>query len=180
MGCKPHIIRRQGVKHVKHFKMSARILSLALVILLVALTAMPALAASSKNPGGAYVVTTGKNNRLRVRSSPGGSVKGYLKRGSLVVYRYSKDGWWKVYYRGGTGYVHRSCLTSVTNLTSSKYSPVYDNLRVRSQPKKGAAVIGKIKLGKKVKIVGQKKGWVCVSYKGYTGWVGSIYLRKVS
>ena len=72
---------------MKHFKMSARILSLALVVLLMAMTAMPALAASSKNPGGSYVVNTGKKDRLRVRSSPGGSVSGYLKRGTVVVFK---------------------------------------------------------------------------------------------
>lgn len=165
--------------YMKRFRISARVLSLALVILLVAMTAMPALAASKKNPGGAYVVTTSKKDRLRVHSSPGGSVEGYLKRGTVVVYKSAKNGWWKVSFRGGSGYVYRSGLTSVAKLPKAKYTATKDNVRVRLEPKTGAAVIGKIKSGTKVKIVKQKKSWVCVSYKGHKGWVGAIYLRRI-
>ena len=85
-----------------------RMLCVAMIAALLLITAAPALAASNKNPHGAYVVATSNSyNRLRVRSSAGGAVKGYLKRGDIVLYRSSKNGWWYVSYRNGSGYVDR-------------------------------------------------------------------------
>lgn len=156
--------------------MIKRMLCLALIVMTLASIAAPALAKSSK-PSGAYVVTTvEKRDRLRVRSTPGGEIKTYLKKGTVVVYKSTKSGWWYVQYRGGKGYVDRTCLTSVSKLTSKKFVPV-DNLWVRSKPKTDAAKV-KMKKGTKVKITGQKGTWVKISYKGRTGWVPAIYLKR--
>ena len=155
-----------------------RIICVTMIAAMLALTTAPALAKSSK-PSGAYVVTTvNKNDRLRVHSTPGGSVVAKLKRGTVVSYKSSKNGWWYVSYRGGKGYVDRTCLTSVTKLSSAKYTPV-DNLWVRSEPKTGATKLGKLGAGKKVTINKQKGTWVRINYKGHNGWVPAIYLKRV-
>lgn len=162
------------MKHISVFK---RALCATLVVLMLTMTALPAMAAGKK-PSGAYVVTTAqKKGRLYVRSSPWGAVKAKLKKGTVVVYNSSKSGWWKVSYRNGSGYVDGRYLTSVASLGSTKYVSV-DNLRVRSKPKANAVVLGKLKPKMKVTIVGQKGSWVCVNYKGYTGWVSAKYLRR--
>ena len=157
-----------------------RALCVLMVAVLLTLTAAPALAASAKNPHGAYVVaTSNKYNRLRVRSSAGGYVKDYLKRGEIVVYRSDKNGWWNVRYRGGTGYVDRRYLWSVDNSTSKcKYTSV-DNLWVHSSAKNDSWCYGKLKPGKLVTIEKQNGSWVKIKYNGYTGWVYAIYLRRV-
>lgn len=161
---------------MKHGGMMKRILCMALLAVLLTMTAAPALA-SGKKPSGAYVVTTvEKKDRLYVRSSPGGSVKAKLTRGSVVVYSSTKNGWWKVKYRSGSGYVDKRYLTSVLSLPSAKYKPV-DNLYVHSKPNGKGSVIGKLKTKAKVYIVKQKGEWVCISYKGHTGWVSAKYLK---
>ena len=153
-----------------------RMLSLTLVVTLLALTAAPALAASK--PSGAYVVvTSSKHNRLKVRSSDG-TVKAHLKPGTVVVYKGNKKGWWKVQYRGGSGYVDKTYLVSVASLPNAKYTAV-DNLWVRTKPKSGAQKMGKLKAGKKVIITGQKGTWVSVANKSYSGWVPAKYLTCV-
>ena len=152
-----------------------RILCMAIVAMLLVLTAAPAMAASSKN--GAYVVSTSsKHDRLRVYNSEGTMI-GKLRRGTVVVYKGHKGGWWKVQFRGGTGYLDKNYLLSVDlGLSSVKYTPV-DNLWVRSKPKTNAYKMGKLKAGKKVTIERQKNGWVQINYKGYLGWVPAIYLK---
>ena len=157
-----------------------RALCVAMIAVLLTLTAAPALAASAKNPHGAYVVaTSNKYNRLRVRASAGGYVKDYLKRGDIVVYRSDKNGWWYVRYRGGSGYVDRRNLWSVDYSTSKcKYTSV-DNLWVHTKPSNDSWCYGKLKPGKLVTIEKQSGSWVKIKYNGYTGWVYAIYLRRV-
>ena len=162
--------------------MMKRLLCVALIVMLLTLSAAPALAKAK----GAYVVTTSDyKNRLRVRSTPGGSVKKYLRLGSVVQYKSSKSGWWKVQYRKNsstlaTGYVDRHYLTSVASLSSAKYKSV-DNLYVRYKPKRNSAKYSqKLTPNKKVTIVKQSGTWVCVNYKGNTGWVPAVYLKCVS
>ena len=164
---------------MKLAKMIRRMLCLAMVAALILCTAAPALAASAKNPHGAYVVATSGRSRLRVRSSANGAVVDHLSRGTIVVYRYSKKGWWYVDYRGGSGYVDRHYLWSVENSTSkAKYAPV-DNLWVHTKANVDSWCYGKLKAGKQVTIEKQSGTWVLINYKGHTGWVSSKYLRRV-
>lgn len=157
-----------------------RTLCLAMIATLLVLTAAPALAASADNPHGAYVVaTSSKYSRLRVRTTAGGTVKDYLNRGEIVTYRSSKNGWWYVNYRGGSGYVDRRYLWSVDNSTSkAKYTSV-DNLRVYTKAGTSGIYLGKLKPGRQVTIESQDGNWVRINYKGHTGWAYSIYLRRV-
>ena len=153
-----------------------RTLCLLLLAALLVLTAAPALASSNS---GAYVVSTSGHDRLRVHSSANGSVKAYLKRGAVVVYKGQKNGWWKVEYRGGSGYVDWHYLTPVSALPKAKYKSV-DNLWVRNKPKTSAAKLGKLKTSMRVTIVQNKGAWVCIARKGHTGWVPAKFLRRVS
>lgn len=164
---------------MKRVNVGKRIICLALIAMLLVLTAAPALAASAANPHGSYVVATSGWSRLRLHSSPGGPVAAYLPRGTVVSYRGQKNGWWYVNYRYGSGYVDRTWLWSVDNNPKAKYCPV-DNLWVRLKPQSSSIRLGKLKVGKKVTIEDQSGTWVKINYKGYTGWVPGKYLFRVS
>jgi len=154
-----------------------RITCLVLVVLTLVAAAMPAMAKSSNR---AFVVATSKRDRLYVHSTPSnGNVIGYLKRGTVVVYRSSKNGWWFVDFRNGEGYVDKGYLVSVAGSPKAKYKGV-DNLYVHASPKMNSTVIGKLKAGKKVTVVKQSGTWSYINYKGRKGWVGSKYLFRVS
>ena len=155
-----------------------RMLCLVMIATMLFATAMPALASSSSK--GAYVVTTSKkHDRLRVHSSPWGSVVDYLKRGTVVVYKSSKSGWWKVEYYGGSGYVDKSYLTSVTSLSSAKYKAI-TRLSVYTKPKSSSTYLGTLKTGVKVSIVGKSGSWVHIAKGAAHGWVLAKYLYRVS
>ena len=158
-------------------RVARRALCLLLLAVVLATAVTPAFAA--QKPSGAYVVSTSKRDRLRVHTSPWGDVKDYLKRGTVVVFKYRKSGWWYVDYRGGSGFVDKSYLTSVAYLSTAKYRSV-DSVWVRSAPKLTASILGKLRTKYKVSIIGQKGSWVRIKRGVYTGWVAAKYLRRVS
>ena len=160
---------------MKYSKFIKRLLSFTLALVLLAMAAAPALAASKAS--GAYVVATTGSDKLRVHGADG-SVIGKLKRGDVVAYKGTKKGWWLVEYRGGKGYVDKSYLVSVASTPSAVYTSV-DNLWVRTKPKTNATKYGKLKPGKKVIITGQKGTWVCINNKSWSGWVPAKYLKRV-
>lgn len=160
-------------------KTGKRIVSLVLIALLVILAAAPAFASS--RPSGAYIVATSKHSKLNLRNGPGlgYSVQVKLPRGAIVVYQSTEKGWWKVQYAGGEGYVDKRYLWSVDKSPWAQYTSV-DNLYVRARPSVLSFAYGKLRPGRKVSILGQKGTWSFISYKGYTGWVASKYLFRVS
>jgi len=157
-----------------------RTLCLALIAVMLMAAAMPAFAAQKGS--GAYVVTTTeKHDRLNVRLTPSinSEVVDHLKKKTVVVYKSSKNGWWKVAYNGGSGYVDRRYLTSVSSLPDAKYKAV-KKLPVYAKASSSSKYLGQLKTNVKVKIVGKSKSWVKVKHGSYVGWVSAKYLRRVS
>jgi len=95
------------------------------------------------------------------------------------VYKSSKSGWWKVEYYGGSGYVDKSYLTSVTSLSSAKYKAI-TKLSVYTKPKSSSTYLGSLKTGVKVSIVGKSGSWVHIMKGAAHGWVLAKYLYRVS
>ena len=153
-----------------------RILCLALVAVLLSLTAAPAFAAGKSSPEGSYVVTA---SRLNVHGSAGyGNVIARLKKGTVVTYSNTRKGWWYVRYSNGSGYVDSKYLAPVSTGTSARYAPTV-NLRVRAKASIDGFVIGKIRKGLKVKVLRQSGSWAYIDYKGNRGWVSAKYLKRV-
>jgi len=50
-------------------------------------------------------------------------------------------------------------------------------LNVRNKPEKKAKVVGQLKNGKKIKIVGEEKGWYHIKTSKYAGWVSNQYVK---
>ena len=101
-------------------------------------------------------------------------------RGTVGQYKGPRTGWWYVRSRDGSGYVDRRWLWSVANSRSAKYTPIYDNLYVHVSPRTDSTRLGKLKVGTRVTLIAQSGGWVKINYKGYTGWVNSKFLFRVS
>lgn len=159
------------MKPVKSFR---RALCAMLIAATLLMSAVPAFAASATQ-NGSYVVTA---SRLNVHSTASRfNVIGKLKRGTVVVYKSSKNGWWYVKYDGGEGYVDKNYLSTATSDT--KYSTTA-NLRVRSKASTTGAVLGKLKKGTKVTVLKKSGTWAQIGYNGRTGWVATKYLKKAN
>ena len=133
---------------------------------------------------------------LNVRSGAGTTYSkiGSVKRGQTVQIEGStSNGWYKIKYNNGYGYVSGEYITNVTtnsssnaNTTSSATKVVYtatvntDSLNVRSGASTSYSVIGKVTRGTKVEIVDKmSNGWSKIKYGSGYGYVSTTYLSNI-
>ena len=166
---------------MRRFHVVKRALCLALMAVMLVASAVPAFAASKRGNGSYVVTTVDKGDRLNVHATASldGEVIGHLKKGTVVVYKSYKGGWWKVAYYGGSGYVDRRYLTSVTSLPGAKYKAV-TKVPVYAKASKSSKYLTMLKTTMKVSITGKSNSWVRIQRGPYVGWVVGKYLRRVS
>lgn len=141
---------------------------------------------------GTYIVTA---NSLTVRS--GNSTKygslGSLKKNSQVkVIGKTSNNWYRITYKGKTGYVSGAYLklkpapaakpksTTSNKITkaSGTYKVTATSLNVRSGNGTHYKSIGSLKKNNSIKVTGKtSNGWYRFSYKGKTGYVHGKYLK---
>ncbi|WP_290060640.1 N-acetylmuramoyl-L-alanine amidase [Paraclostridium bifermentans] len=121
---------------------------------------------------------------LNVRSGYGSSYSkiGTLSNGAKVEIVESKNGWHKIKYNGGYGYVSGDYIKiggSTTNPPSTTKTGVVTatSLNVRSGYGSGYSKIGTLSNGAKVEIVESKNGWHKIKYNGGYGYVSGDYIK---
>ncbi|MDU1054173.1 SH3 domain-containing protein [Clostridium baratii] len=128
------------------------------------------------------------NDSLNVRSdaSVRNSVIGSLGRNARVTITGEKGNFYRIDYKGRTGYVSKDYV-SVTNgsnksvNTSKNEGKINANsgLRMRSDKNTHSRTIMVIPHNAVVKIVKEANGWYRVNYAGHTGWVSGDYVSRV-
>ncbi|MGY5266649.1 MULTISPECIES: N-acetylmuramoyl-L-alanine amidase [Clostridia] len=121
---------------------------------------------------------------LNVRSGYGSSYSkiGTLSNGAKVEIVESKNGWHKIKYNGGYGYVSGDYIKiggSTTNPPSTTKTGVVTatSLNVRSGYGSGYSKVGALSNGAKVEIVESKNGWHKIKYNGGYGYVSGDYIK---
>ncbi|MDM5153251.1 SH3 domain-containing protein [Bacillus sp. DX1.1] len=134
--------------------------------------------------------------RLNVRKSPvlGSSILGYVTKGEKVTVLGKANGWAKVEYKGKEGYISLEFVKIGENAEGSKPSeskqqPTINNgaqesgtinatsLRVRSEANTSSAILGNLKQGEKVTVLGKANGWAKISYKGKEGYISLEFVK---
>jgi N-acetylmuramoyl-L-alanine amidase len=123
---------------------------------------------------------------LRIRSGPGNNFQiiGFLNKGQQVKYIETNENWTKIYHNGQYGWVSSSYI-SFSNKTSGAQQQnaarigrvTSNNLNVRSEPSLQAKIIGSLKNGTKVKITGEREGWLEIVFDGKRGWVSRQFVE---
>ena len=136
------------------------------------------------------VIKTGtvtSNSDLNVRSGAGTSYTklGSLKNGSKVEIVGEENGWYKIKYGSGYGFVSSSyikCDSNTTTTPSVLFSGevTTNDLNVRTGPSTSFNSIGKLNKGAKVDVVGEESGWYKIKYGSGYGYVSKSYVNKVS
>ena len=120
---------------------------------------------------------------LNVRSGPStsNSIIGKLSSGTEVEVISTSNGWSKIKYDGGTGYVSSKYLSSSSteSSTTTKYVNA-TSLNVRSGPSTSSSIIGQLSNGEKVEVISTSDGWSKIKYNGQTGYVSSKYLSDTA
>ncbi|CUQ16558.1 SH3 domain-containing protein [Clostridium baratii] len=124
---------------------------------------------------------------LNVRSgaSTKNSVIGSLSRGVKVEIVSTSNGWHKIKFKNGYGYVSADYIKVNGSSTSNNNSSVSERigkvnasaLNVRSNPSIRNSVIGTLSRGSKVTIVSTSNGWHKIKYKNGYGYVSADYIN---
>ncbi|QPW50474.1 SH3 domain-containing protein [Bacillus thuringiensis] len=140
---------------------------------------------------GAQEVGTINATSLRVRSAANtsSSVLGNLKNGEKVTVLGKANGWAKINYQGKEGYVSLEFVKleagkqeekpaeNITNGTQEVGTINATSLRVRSAANTSSSVLGNLKNGEKVTVLGKANGWAKISYQGKEGYVSLEFVK---
>ncbi|MBH0358650.1 MULTISPECIES: SH3 domain-containing protein [Bacillus cereus group] len=139
---------------------------------------------------GTQEVGTINATSLRVRSAANtsSSVLGNLKNGEKVTVLGKANGWAKINYQGKEGYVSLEFVKleagkqeekpaeDITNGTQEVGTINATSLRVRSAANTSSSVLGNLKNGEKVTVLGKANGWAKINYQGKEGYVSLEFI----
>ena len=141
-----------------------------------------ASSAASGAPKGGIVTC----DLLNVRSGPGTqySIIGGVTQDSAVSIISEENGWWKINYNGGTGYVCGQYInTSTAAVSETEKSEnftgtvnVDSNLNIRTSP--WGDIIGSFSNGDRVEVVGKSGNWYKIKRNGGFAYVYADYINR--
>lgn len=122
---------------------------------------------------------------LNVRSGPGVEYEmiGAAYRGQTFVYLGEENGWYKIEYNGGIGYISGKYSRLFEQAAGPEVIEVVntDVLNVRSGPYVNYAMVGAAYRGQKFVCTGQEEnGWYEILYKGQRAFISNKYTQKLS
>lgn len=137
------------------------------------------------------------NLRVRSGSTINSSILGYVSDNSIVTIVGFENGWYKIKYNSGYGYVHGDYVLVDGQDTSNESEIVPDtsmggsdeiisqgivvnvegsNLRVRKGPSTDVAVLGYLLNDSIVDVTGKEGNWYKINFKGSVGYVSADYI----
>lgn len=136
-------------------------------------------------------------NSLNIRSGVGTTygVIGKLSKGAKVEVVSESNGWYKIKYSNGYGYISASYVNTDTHnngnsgnsntdkpSTESKLGEVTTNgLNVRNGRGTSYSVVGKLNKGDKVELLDKVNGWYKIKYNGSkSGYVSATYIKEIN
>ena len=129
-------------------------------------------------------VTTSNVNFRKGASTSSSILATIPKNTTIEIIDKSTSGWYKVEYRGNTGYVSTKYVTLNTNSsttdkpsTSTEKGVTTDNLNFRKSASTSSSILATIPKNTTIEIIDKStSGWYKVKYKGNTGYVSSKYV----
>ena len=158
-------------------KISKRIISLVLVlVLLVSTVSITAAAKGDIKHGIAFV--TGSGLRLRSKASTSSSILDSASKGEVAVVVSKQGEWYKVIYNLQEGYMHSDYLSVATkeNVELGYGSVNGSAVNLRSGPSTSYKAVAKANKGDKAYIIGLNEGWYKVIYDEQICYIRSDYL----
>lgn len=129
-------------------------------------------------------IANGVSLNVRKSASTKAVTLGKLQNNTKVTVISTKNGWSKIKYKNGDGYVASSYLTSKKpTLKPSSIITYYVNtpgidLNVRKSPSSQSQKLGTIKNKSKIDVVSYGKEWSKIRYKTGYAYVATMYLSK--
>jgi len=156
---------------------------IALVIISIAATALPAVASAADSL--AYGAATVDGDILRIRSGPGTSysVVDRLSEGDIVVIlERTNSEWYKINFHGVVGYVSTEYLRDV--LVAENFNALGcitgNSVNIRERPNTSSNILGTYPRDTVMTVIGINNGWYKVKHDGKTGYVRSDLMDIIS
>ena len=126
-------------------------------------------------------ITTANVNFRKSASTSSSIIATIPKNTSIQVISKSTSGWYKVEYKGNTGYVSSKYVTLDNNddkpSTSTQKGITTDNVNFRKSASTSSSIIATIPKNTSIEIIDKStSGWYKIKYKGNTGYVSSKYV----
>ena len=160
-----------------------RVLLALLCVLALLLGSMPAFAAASYP----YATFTTEKVNLRQRASSGSTLLGRLEADTPVVVTGRSGKYSAVVAGSKTGYVLTSCLADYDAKLNTVGGYPYDTVTIASaslykKNDKTSAVLGTVKKGADITVLGETNSYAKVRYEGTEGYVRktNVLLKKIS
>ncbi|MEW9078509.1 SH3 domain-containing protein, partial [Terrisporobacter glycolicus] len=126
-------------------------------------------------------VTTANVNFRKSASTSSSIIATIPKNTTVEVVDKSNSKWYKVKYKGNTGYVSKDYVKlngSNSNTSSSNKGVTSANLNLRKSTSTSSSIITTIPKNTTIEIVNKlSSGWYKVKYKSYTGYVVGSYIK---
>lgn len=158
-------------------KISKRIISLVLVlVLLVSTISISAAARGDIKYGIAFI--TGSGLRLRAKASTSSSILDSASKGEVAVVVSKQGEWYKVIYNLQEGYMHSDYLSVLTRENAELgYGKVNGtSVNLRSGPSTAYKAVAQANKGDKAYIIGLNQGWYKVIYGEKICYIRSDYM----
>ncbi len=152
----------------------------ALICLSVSMTLSFAVAAYANAEGSKTGVVKGDILNIRKSPSTSADILEQLEKGTSVTVVSSKDGWYKVSYKGITGWVSSEFVT-VKQVSSQSATIKEDNVNLRENASTDSLVLRTFKKGTSVSVLSSSGNWYKVrTSDGKVGWVFSDFINAKS
>ena len=126
-----------------------------------------------------YIKTNGAALNVRKSTSTSSTVLGSLSNGTQVTIVETLNGWYKISYGSGYGYISSNyvSLSGASTTSSSGYVKTSGSaLNVRKSASTSSTVLGSLSNGTQVEIVETLSGWYKIKYGSSYGYVSSSYI----
>lgn len=159
-------------------KISTRVASLALALILLISITTPAANASGRQIKTGIGFVNASSLRLRSAASTSSKTLDFASRNEVVTVLGKTGSWYKVNYNLQTGYMHQDYLRYTTREDAELgYGSVNgNNVKVRSGPSTSHSIMTAAYKAEKAYIIGINSQWFKVIFDEYIGYIRSDYV----
>ena len=122
----------------------------------------------------------GVNIRAKAKSSS--KILDVAHNGDKFEAKGKSGNWTKIVYNGGTAYIYTSYLTMTKGTTPKTSTKMYvvntESLNIRGRSSSSSTILGTLKKGDEVNVIGTSGKWTQITYGDGTAWVSSAYVSK--
>ena len=140
-----------------------------------------------KSTSTGQVINVTSSLRVRASANTSSEVLGYLRNGEKVNIIGKSGSWYKIDFRGNTGYVYGDYIKTGSGNSDSgsassgkgKVINVTSSLRIRSGASTSHSVIGYLYEGNTFDIIGKSGGWYKINSNGRIGYISGEYVQVI-